>query len=48
MRDHDKPFFEMLPELRNGKNFIEHPGTHLWDSSGRIRHTRGDKEVIVY
>jgi hypothetical protein len=48
VRDHYKPYLESLDKMVDGRNYIEHPGTHVWDSSGRIRHTRGDREVIVH
>jgi hypothetical protein len=46
--DHSRPFLEILPHMVEGKNFREHPGTHLKDSSGRWRHTRSDKEVVIH
>lgn len=48
VRDHWEPYLEILPEPVNGRNFKEHAGTYLRDSSGRLRHVRSDKEVIVH
>lgn len=48
VRDHAKTYLEMLPTIVNGRNYIEHPGTHLYNSSGRIIHVRSDRDVIVH
>lgn len=48
VRDHAKPFLEIIKGYVNGKNYIEHPGTHLYNSSGRIIHTKSNQEVIIH
>jgi hypothetical protein len=51
VRDHAKPYLELRPGLSSdyadGRNYDEHPGTHLYTSSGAIIHVRSDREVIV-
>lgn len=48
VRDHGKPYLEMLDKVVDGKNFKEHAGTHLYNSSGRIIHVRSDREIIKH